>query len=67
MSKVLAEIIEDSKQSDVWFELNGVAEDIRAEDEYGGLRFHIIGRLANIKIPFSIDIATGDPIYPFPR
>ena len=67
MRKVLAEIIEDGKQSDIWFELKGDVEDIRAEDEYGGLRFHIIGHLANIKIPFSIDIATGDPIYPFPR
>lgn len=67
MRKVLTEIIEDGKQSDIWFELKGDAEDIRAEDEYGGLRFHIIGHLANIKIPFSIDIATGDPIYPFPR
>ena len=67
MRKVLAEIIEDGKQSDIWFELKADAEDIRAEDEYGGLRFHIIGHLANIKIPFSIDIATGDPIYPFPR
>lgn len=67
MRKVLTEIIEDGKQLDIWFELKGDAEDIRAEDEYGGLRFHIIGHLANIKIPFSIDIATGDPIYPFPR
>lgn len=67
MRKVLTEIIEDGKQSDIWFELKGDAEDIRAEDEYGGLRFHIIGHLANIKIPFSIDIATGDSIYPFPR
>lgn len=67
MRKILAEIIEYSKQSDIWFELKGDAEEIRAEDEYGGLRFHIIGHLANIRIPFSIDIATGDPIYPFPR
>ena len=67
MRKVLLEIIEYNKQSDIWFELNGNAEEIRAEDEYGGLKFHIIGHLANIRIPFSIDIATGDPIYPFPR
>ena len=67
MRKVLEEIIEDSKQSDIWFELKGDAEEIRAEDEYGGLKFHIIGHLANIRIPFSIDIATGDPIYPSPR
>lgn len=67
MRKVLEEIIEDSKQSDIWFELKGDAEEIRAEDEYGGLKFYIIGHLANIRIPFSIDIATGDPIYPSPR
>lgn len=67
MKKVLEGIIGDNKQSDIWFELNSTAEEIRAEDEYGGLRFHIIGHLANIRIPFSVDIATGDPIYPFPR
>ena len=67
MIKILLEIIEYNKQSDIWFELNENAEEIRAEDEYGGLKFHIIGHLANIRIPFSIDIATGDPIYPFPR
>ena len=67
MKKVLEEIIVDNKQSDIWFELNSTVEEIRAEDEYGGLRFHIIGHLANIRIPFSVDIATGDPIYPFPR
>ena len=67
MKKVLEEIIGDNKQSDIWFELNSTVEEIRAEDEYGGLRFHIIGHLANIRIPFSVDIATGDPIYPFPR
>lgn len=48
MRKVLAEIIEDGKQSDIWFELKGDAEDIRAEDEYGGLRFHIIGHLIRL-------------------
>lgn len=67
MKKVLEGIIGDNKQSDIWFELSSTAEEIRAEDEYGGLRFHIIGHLANIRIPFSVDIATGDPIYPFPR
>lgn len=67
LRRVLSEIIGDSKQTDIWFELNGAAEEIRAEDEYGGLKFHLIGHLANIRIPFSIDIATGDPIYPFPR
>ena len=30
------------------------------------LRFKIIGHLSNIRILFSVDIATGDPVYPNP-
>jgi len=37
------------------------------EDEYCGLRFHIVGHLSNMRVKFAIDIATGDPIYPFPK
>ena len=67
LKKILEGILGDTNKKDIWFELNGTAEEIRAEDEYGGIRFHVIGYLANIRIPFSIDIATGDPIYPLPR
>ena len=57
----------DTNKKDIWFEINDTANEIRAEDKYGGIRFHVIGHLENIRIPFSIDIATGDPIYPLPR
>ena len=67
LKKFLEEILGDTNKKDIWFEINGTAEEIRAEDEYGGIRFHVIGHLENIRIPFSIDIATGDPIYPLPR
>ena len=67
LKKILEEILGDTNKKDIWFEINGTAEEIRAEDEYVGIRFHLIGHLANIRIPFSIDIATGDPIYPLPR
>ena len=67
LKKFLEEILGDTNKKDIWFEINGTAEEIRAEDEYGGIRFHLIGHLVNIRIPFSIDIATGDPIYPLPR
>ena len=67
LKKFLEEILGDTNKKDIWFEINGTAEEIRAEDEYGGITFHLIGHLANIRIPFSIDIATGDPIYPLPR
>ena len=67
LKKILEGILGDTNKKDIWFELNGTANEIRAEDEYGGIRFHVIGHLANIRIPFSIDIATGDPIYPLPK
>lgn len=62
--KVLKEVIGDSKQTDVWFELNDTAEKIMPEAEYSGLRFRFVGRLENIKVPFDVDIATGGPKYP---
>lgn len=67
LKKILEEILGDTNKKDIWFEINDTAEEIRAEDKYGGIRFHVIGHLENIRIPFSIDIATGDPIYPLPR
>lgn len=48
----------------MWFEINDSIDSIRPEDEYGGYRFHIIGHLDKIRFPFSVDIATGDPMYP---
>ena len=66
MKSIILSIVSDSKQSDVWFEIEGVGEDIRSDDEYGGLRFKIIGHLSNMRIPFAVDIATGDPVYPAP-
>lgn len=59
-------IISELNRSGVWFEIAGEAEEIRSDDEYGGLRFKIIGHLANIRIPFDVDVATGDPVYPAP-
>ena len=67
LKRILKEILGDTNKKDLWFELNDTVEKIKAEDKYGGLRFHVIGHLAHIRIPFSIDIATGDPIYPLPR
>ena len=37
---------------------------IKEDNEYGGYRFKIIAKLSNLKIPFSIDISTGDIITP---
>ena len=67
LKRILKEILGDTNKKDLWFELNDTIEEIKAEEKYAGLRFHVIGHLANIRIPFSIDIATGDSIYPLPR
>lgn len=66
IKSILISILSYSKQSDVWFKIEGEGEEIRSEDEYGGLRFKMIGHLSNMKIPFAVDIATGEPVYPDP-
>ena len=67
LKRILKEILGNTNKKDIWFELNDTVEEIKEEDKYGGLRFHVIRHLANIRIPFIIDIATGDPIYPLPK
>lgn len=37
---------------------------IKEDNEYGGYRFKLIAKLSNLKIPFSLDISTGDLITP---
>ena len=61
---ILNTIISGADKSGVWFEVLNNGDNIRLEDKYGGVRYHIVGHLSNIRIPFAIDIATGDPIYP---
>ena len=56
-------IISVSSDDEVTFEIRSI-EEIKIEDKYPGYRISVIGRLSNIRQPFSIDIATGDPITP---
>ena len=39
-------------------------EEIKEESEYGGYRVKLVGNIENLKIPFHIDISTGDIITP---
>lgn len=41
-------------------------ENIRQNDEYGGLRIYMQARSGKIVVPFSIDVSTGDAITPQP-
>ncbi|MCI1734895.1 MAG: nucleotidyl transferase AbiEii/AbiGii toxin family protein [Bacilli bacterium] len=58
------DILSSPKEDDgIEFLMDGYSP-IRPEDEYGGYSFRFIGKLENVKVPFSIDVATGDPITP---
>ena len=63
MIKILKEILLIDLNDGVKFELIDVT-DIREEDEYGGNKYHIVGRLQNLKVNLDIDISTGDKITP---
>ena len=43
--------------------LNNIT-DIREDDEYGGNKYHLVGKLENLKVALEIDISTGDEITP---
>ncbi len=61
--QMMAEIIEIDLQDNLFFEM-GDLKTIRPEDVYGGFRVPLIAKLDNIRFPFAVDIATGDPITP---
>lgn len=63
MVDVLNEILSINVDDNVRFDLVKVT-DIREDDEYGGNKYHLVGRLENLKVLLEIDISTGDTITP---
>lgn len=63
MVLVLNEILSLDIGDGVKFEMINIS-DIRADDEYGGNKYHLVGRLENLKVALEIDISTGDEITP---
>ena len=63
MVEVLNQILEINLNDNVKFEVVNIT-DIRQEDEYGGNKYHIKGKLENLTISLEIDISTGDEITP---
>lgn len=63
MVQVLNEILSLDIEDGVRFEMINIT-DIRADDEYGGNKYHLVGRLENLKVALEIDISTGDEITP---
>ncbi|MBO5349917.1 MAG: nucleotidyl transferase AbiEii/AbiGii toxin family protein [Clostridia bacterium] len=63
MVNILNEILSIDIKDNVNFEIVDVT-DIRENDEYGGNKYHIVGKLENLKVALEIDISTGDEITP---
>lgn len=63
MIQVLNEILSIDLKDNVKFEIVTIT-DIREEDEYGGNKYHLVGKLENLKVTLEIDISTGDKITP---
>ena len=63
MIQVLNEILSLDIEDGVKFEMVDVT-NIRADDEYGGNKYHLVGKLENLKVALEIDISTGDEITP---
>lgn len=63
MLKVLNEILSINLNDGVKFDVVQIT-DIREEDEYGGNKYHIVGKLQSLKVNLEIDISTGDKVTP---
>ena len=63
MVSVLNQILSINLNDGVKFDVVDIT-DIREEDEYGGNKYHIVGRKDNLKINLEIDISTGDKVTP---
>ena len=63
MLGILNEILAIDIGDKVKFDVVNIT-DIRADDEYGGNKYHLVGKLENLKVALEIDISTGDEITP---
>ncbi len=63
MLKVLNEILSINLKDGVKFNVVDIT-DIREDDEYGGNKYHIVGKLQSLKVNLEIDISTGDKVTP---
>lgn len=63
ISSMINKIINIKIDDAVAFEIDK-STPIKEDNEYGGYRFKLIAKLNNLRIPFSIDVSTGDLITP---
>ena len=63
MLDILNQILSIELNDGVKFEVVKIT-DIREDDEYGGNKYHLVGKIENLKVNLEIDISTGDEITP---
>lgn len=63
IQKLITKLININLNDNTQMKLEKI-EEIKEESEYGGYRIKLVGNLENLKIPFHIDISTGDLITP---
>ncbi len=63
MVSILNKILSINLNDGVKFDIVSIT-DIREEDEYGGNKYHITGRVNSTKVNLEIDISTGDKVTP---
>ena len=63
MASVLNKILSINLNDGVKFDIVNIT-DIREEDEYGGNKYYITGRVNSTKVNLEIDISTGDKVTP---
>lgn len=63
MVNILNEILSINLNDGVKFALINIT-NIREGDEYGGNKYHIVGRFQNMRVNLEIDISTGDKVTP---
>lgn len=63
MVSVLNKILAIDLNDGVKFDIVNIT-DIREEDEYGGNKYHITGKVNSTKVNLEIDISTGDKVTP---
>lgn len=63
MIKVLNEVLSINLCDGIKFDVVSIT-DIREEDQYGGSKYHVVGKMDNLKINVEIDISTGDKVTP---
>ena len=63
MVNILNELLSINLNDGVKFALINIT-NIREGDEYGGNKYHIVGRFQNMRVNLEIDISTGDKVTP---